>query len=246
MSWDAAGPQAMRTGHGRREERRLARMPDLDHDETLRDLLDHTAVPYPARADLLRRMAEPHRRYHALGHLLTLWARHRRYGPAAGLDSPRANLLVGSAIAFHDAVYVGGGRDNERRSADFWRDAADPALSPDDVTWVADTILCTADHLAAADAPCPMGQRGLRVWVLDLDLTPLGEAPAVFAANARKLRDEQTDIATDVVERNRLDFLRRVAAYPRIYRSDPIAAAFENAARRNIAHSLGCTEPGSA
>ena len=197
------------------------------------DLLANTAATDAARADVVGRLSAPGRHYHGLDHVATLWARHREHGASAGFDSPEACRLVGSVIAFHDAVYVPGRRDNETRSAELWRAAALPGLPQMELDWIAGTIECTANHLAASDAPLPGQKPGLRLWILDLDLTPLGDPPARFAANRVSLDRELGLGAGDS------SFLRRVMQAPRIYRSPVLAELFEAQARRNIAAALG-------
>jgi len=71
-----------------------------------------------------------------------------------------------------------------------WR-AASPALEAGEIDWVGETILATADHLNAAPDPgmAPDAWQA-RVWMLDLDLTPLGAAEPDFIANTGRLREE--------------------------------------------------------
>ena len=101
--------------------------------------------------------------------------------------------------------------------------------------WVAETIHATADHLGYAPktdgAALPIEERA-RLWVLDLDLTPLGEEWSEFEANSERLRAE--DAGRAGAEAGRLRFLAHIAAYPRIYRTPVIAHRFESAARRNL------------
>ena len=96
--------------------------------------------------------------------------------------------MIACAIAFHDAIYDPQRRDNEARSATLWR-SAEPALAPWEIDWVAGTILATADHLGAQPDP-GMAEDAwrARLWMLDLDLTPLGGSWDAFDANTSKLR----------------------------------------------------------
>lgn len=139
----------------------------------LQELLSAARLPEPARHAVLRRMGMPHRHYHGLGHIAVLWTRHRRYGTGTPFLAPAANRLVACAIAFHDAVYDGTRRDNEHRSALLWQRYAPHDLSRVDVGWVSDTIEATANHLVVHDAATQAAR--LRLWLLDLDLTPLGD-----------------------------------------------------------------------
>ena len=204
---------------------------------TLHDLVVNAALAEYARIDVLRRMGAPGRHYHGLHHLGYLWMRHRRYGTGTPFAGRHLSRLIACAILFHDAVYDPARRDNERRSAALWCRSAPADLAGRDRDWVAETILATADHLA------PRPGRTLRqravLWMLDLDLTPLGEEPNLFARNTRALRVEYRHVAEPEWERQRIGFLRKLHAAPALYRSPPIAAAFGAQARRNIAREVG-------
>jgi predicted metal-dependent HD superfamily phosphohydrolase len=112
------------------------------------------------------------------------------------------------------------------------------------VDWVAGTIEATANHLAWRDRSTQRAR--LRLWLLNLDLTPLGEQPELFARNTRRLRAEYRHLPEAEWESGRLSFLRKLHAAPRLFRSAPLAAAFEQQARRNIARELGETFPARA
>jgi predicted metal-dependent HD superfamily phosphohydrolase len=205
----------------------------------LHDLLSTAALSEAARNVVLRQMATSRRHYHGLVHLATLWTRHGRFGTGTPFLAPAATRLIASAITFHDAVYDATRRDNEHRSALLWRRHAPADLSAADVDWVAATIEATADHLAPRDAATQRDR--LRLWLLDLDLTPLGEPAELFARNTRRLRAEYRHLPEAEWQRGRLAFLRKLQAAPRLFRSVPLAAAFEQQARRNIARELECT-----
>jgi predicted metal-dependent HD superfamily phosphohydrolase len=203
----------------------------------LHDLLSTAVLSEPARNIVVRQMATSRRHYHGLLHLSTLWTRHCRFGGGTPFLAPAATRLIACAITFHDAVYDARRRDNEHRSALLWRRYAPDDLSPADVNWVAGTIEATADHLAWHDASTQRAR--LRLWLLDLDLTPLGEQPELFARNTRRLRAEYRHLAEADWQGGRLAFLRKLQAAPALFRSAPLAAAFEQQARRNIARELG-------
>ena len=110
-------------------------------------------------------------------------------------------------------------------------------MAPEDVEWVAGTVPATAGHLAAAGV-LGAGLPGLRVWMLDLDLTPLGERPEVFARNDRLLRLEQPDLDASGFTADDRSFLARFIGTPALYHTPALAAAFAAQARQNIAHVL--------
>jgi predicted metal-dependent HD superfamily phosphohydrolase len=198
------------------------------------DLLDAATLSTADRADLVSRVCHPARRYHGRDHLATLWRRHLDLCRGGEFDHPRDHRMIASAIAYHDAVHEPGRLDNELRSAALWRAHAG-GLAPEEAVWVAETIEATADHLRSPDALAGDKLGRMRLWVLDLDLTPLGEQPDEFALNTALLRAEFSDLDDRAWEQGRLKFLRRFLQAPRIYRSPAIAAVFEAQARRNIA-----------
>ena len=203
-------------------------------------LLERVPLPARAKSELTAMMESDERHYHGVNHLALLWRRHRLYAAAEGLDAPAIETLIACAIAYHDCVYARGRRDNEERSAEVWlRASAGSSLSEADRQWVAETIRATADHLAYPDAAAdaPIGERA-RLWVLDLDLTPLGENDADFDRNTELLRREVPHLTDAQYDAGRLGFLRKFSAAPRVYRTPTLAAQFEAQARANFARQL--------
>jgi len=201
---------------------------DLPHAQTMfLDLLGRLRVGADARARLVALLREPWRRYHGAGHAGLLWARHLTHG------GDPDDAVAAHAIAYHDAIYVVGAGDNEARSAALWHAHAID-LTSDLRDRVGRAILATADH--AADHADPDA-----AWLVDLDLTPLGEPWPQFLANGLALRHE-AGIVDGAAIPGQAAFLRRLLALPRIYRSerhgDAIASAYEAAARINLLRLL--------
>lgn len=191
-------------------------------------------VSSDTKAALHSRMSEPGRHYHGLNHLALLWSRHKQFGRGHWITQSPWHERMACAIAFHDAIYVPRAKDNEAKSASLWR-AANPVLDAEGVEWVADTIEATASHLTAKRPPLLLDHGWqARLWMLDLDLTPLGEAPAIFDANTRDLRREFAAIPDAQWESGRVAFLKSMLAHPALYRTPIIAAAFEAQARENL------------
>jgi predicted metal-dependent HD superfamily phosphohydrolase len=202
----------------------------------LRKLLSTAALSLPARNIVLRRMAAPQRHYHGLAHIALLWSRHRRFAIGTAFRSPRDSRLIACAIAFHDVVYDPRRRDNERRSAQVWRRWAPADLPAADINWVAATIEATADHLAPY--PNTTHRDRLRLWLLDLDLTPLGEHAHIFARNSLGLRHEYRHLTEQEWQQGRRAFLEKLRTAPTVFRFAPLDAAFGRRARRNIARAV--------
>ena len=205
-------------------------------------LLAALPVADRAKADLERRMGEPWRHYHTMQHLQLLWSRHLEYRGAEAGCGDRLDCLIACAIAYHDAVYIAGAKDNEARSAALWLEVAGGIADFDaaDRVWVAETICATAHHLCAAMTDLTVRHAHDRQWVLDLDLTPLGEAPEVFDANMALLAAEMPHESSDSQKASLSAAIEKFSAARPLYRSAPIAAAFEKTARANFQRHLRC------
>ena len=206
----------------------------------LRDLLAAVPLPDDCKNALHAQMSASDRHYHGTDHLALLFDRHRPFAPEAGLDGAAQTRLIACAVAFHDCIYDSSRGDNEERSAQAWLEAS-ADLDAGERTWVADTIRATGDHLAyglRAGAGAPGGPEALRLWMLDLDLTPFGEAPDVFDYNALLLRAEAPQLDDAAFETARLRLLRRFADAPVIYRTPALADRFDAPARENLARHL--------
>ncbi len=191
-------------------------------------LLARADLRAAAAAELRRRHAEPHRAYHDAAHVGLLWLRHLMHG---GDPGDRGLAL---AILFHDAVYEPLAKDNEARSA-----ALLAELVPGDTGWAQDAILATADHLAYA------GDDSRVLRLLDLDLTPLAETPAVFARNTALLRREYAAVIEPVWRAGRGQVLARFAAADRLYRTR-LATIYEDSARANLAAEIASLSASAA
>ncbi len=191
-----------------------------------------------AKAELRALLAGADRHYHGTGHVALLWERHLAYGAGVVREAPWHQWLA-CAIAYHDAIYDASRKDNEARSAALW-EAAGAGLPAEGIAWVTGTILATANHLAAGpEAGMGDDAWAARVWMLDLDLTPLGEAAAVFDANTAALRREFAHLSDEAWETGRGAFLRGISKAERLFRTPVLHEAFEGAARANFARELG-------
>ncbi len=145
--------------------------------------------------------------------------------------------LIASAIAYHDAIYNPKAADNEAQSAALWReDAANALVRTTDMGWVSDTIRATADHFGYLENSCP--HEAARIWMLDLDLTPLGEEAEDFARNTALLRLEYAHLSDFAWSSGRARFLEGLQSRPLLFRTPTLARRFEAAARANIAAAL--------
>jgi predicted metal-dependent HD superfamily phosphohydrolase len=185
-----------------------------------------------AGSDLLRRWAEPHRRYHDVAHLAAvLSAVDELTGHAADADAVRL------AAWFHDAVYEAGAvgdvpGSNEEASAQLAEHAL-PALgvSPDRVATVARLVRLTATH-----DPVPGDVDG--AVLCDADLAVLGGDPPAYADYARRVRAEYGHLSDADFRAGRAAVLRRLLALDPLYRTETARARWERSARANLAAEL--------
>jgi predicted metal-dependent HD superfamily phosphohydrolase len=217
-------------------------MTDIAHDSTddaaiVASMLSWVPVADTAKTNLLNLLMGPDRHYHGLEHLAALWRRHCALSPGTGMDAPDLQPQVAAVIGWHDAIYVAGRSDNEAASAKLWQDAAaGGGLRQEEIDWVATTIAATADHIGprmGIQASSPPVQ-----WLLDLDLSPLGEDPTEFARKTAKLACEYAPADAQNWTKWRLEFFRRLTACPKIFLSPVISAAYEIQARCNVEQEL--------
>ncbi|MBR0649841.1 metal-dependent phosphohydrolase [Roseomonas terrae] len=183
-------------------------------------LIAQADVPAQTVAELRRRHAEPHRGYHDAAHVGLLWLRHLMHG------GDPADRDLARAILFHDAIYEPLARDNEARSADLFA-----TLVPGGSDWVQAAIRATADHIGYAGGDDRI-QR-----LLDLDLTPLAETPAVFARNTALLRREFAAVPEPEWRAGRRRVLERFVTAEQLFRTR-LAAIYDAPARANLATEI--------
>ena len=170
---------------------------------------------------LLHLYAEPHRHYHTLGHI-----RHclNEFDPASALmDHPDAVEL---ALWFHDAIYVSGAKDNERRSADLFREysrqRADAALQQR-----IDALIMATTH---SEAPRQRDEQ----FIVDIDLSSFGLPWEAFMRDGQRIRAEFPHLEDQDYYSGHLRFLRRLHNRPSFFFTDRFQQRYERAARENI------------
>lgn len=168
--------------------------------------------------------SEPHRRYHTLAHLDTLFTIVEGYG--ATLHEP---LHVAYAAWFHDVIYDPRARDNEAMSAARAERyltflGAEPTL----IEQTSALIRATASHRAgAADADDRL--------FLDADMAILGAPRADYAAYAAGVRAEYAWLGAADWAAGRSTFLATMTNSPRLFHTDPFETSFAEQARANMA-----------
>ncbi|MEM7657703.1 MAG: hypothetical protein AAF399_16345 [Bacteroidota bacterium] len=172
---------------------------------------------------LLVAYQEPHRAYHTLNHLQDLvdqWEQHK-----AQLVQP---IAVGLALWFHDCVYDSHRSDNEQASARMaqeWLSKAD--VSPSRIAQVAHLVLLTDGHQ-------PVHGTYDEHWLLDADLSILGQESARYLQYAREIRKEYAFIPWPEYQSGRRAVLKRFLERPQLYFTEEYRDQYEEQARRNL------------
>ena len=174
--------------------------------------------------ELIARWSEPHRHYHDLRHLAeTLEA----------LDFLRpASRLEEIALWFHDAVHTNSpGADEQRSAALAARLLPAAGITGTETEEVVRLILVTIDHRPAAGDPA-----GARVS--DADLAILAAEPARYRASVADLRAEAPGLDEGAWRAARRASLAEFAVQRPLFHSPTGNAAWEAAARTNLAAEL--------
>ncbi|WP_406200312.1 hypothetical protein OH807_19065 [Kitasatospora sp. NBC_01560] len=190
-----------------------------------------TADPEPYGRDLLRRWAEPQRRYHTTDHLRAV------LGHLDALDGHAdAPDTVRLAAWFHDAVYRPDRSENEERSAALAVRALTEAGLPGPRTAeVARLVRLTVTH-----HPEPGDRDG--AVLCDADLAVLGGDPRAYAAYAAAVREEYAFVPEPDFRSGRAAILRQLLALPALYRTPAARERFDAPARANLAAELTALE----
>ncbi|GHH75999.1 hypothetical protein GCM10018781_46220 [Kitasatospora indigofera] len=187
--------------------------------------------PEPYGRDLLRRWAEPQRRYHTTEHLRAVLDHIDAL--AGHADDPDTVRL---AAWFHDAVYKPDRSENEERSAALAVRALTEAGLPErQVAEVARLVRLTVTH-----HPEP-GDRDGEV-LCDADLAVLGGPPEAYAGYAAAVREEYAFVPDEDFRAGRAAILRGLLALPALYRTPAALERFDAAARVNLAEELARLE----
>ncbi|MFJ3790143.1 hypothetical protein [Kitasatospora sp. NPDC090091] len=190
-----------------------------------------SADPEPYGRELLRRWAEPQRRYHTTGHLRAVLDHVDAL--AAHAAEPDTVRL---AAWFHDAVYRPDRSENEERSAALAaRALTEAGLSPERVAEVVRLVRLTVTH-----RPEP-GDRDGEV-LCDADLAVLGGAPEAYAGYAAAVREEYAFVPEPDFRAGRAAVLRQLLALPELYRTPAAHERFDARARANLATELATLE----
>ncbi|WP_396900931.1 hypothetical protein [Burkholderia anthina] len=177
---------------------------------------------------LARCYMEPARHYHTLVHVRRC-LRH--------LDQARDLIpepdAVELALWFHDVIFVPGAKDNEQRSADWFRRHADGRIRACERIC---TMILATTHVGIVEEPDTR-------FVCDIDLAVLGAARSRFREDGRRLRAERPDLDDRAYDLHERTLLRGLLLRPRIYLTEFFYTRCERQARRNLNWRLGLAVP---
>jgi len=193
------------------------------------------------REELLGRWSEPGRHYHDRRHLAQVlraldWLLPREFGSdpravaeAAVEPGGEAARVVRLAAWWHDAVYEGVAGEDERASAELARATLSPLLPAAAVTRVAELILMTSEHEAAAP------DAGL---LSDADLRVLARPAASYRRYVADVRRDYAHVSEPDFRQGRAAVLESLLAKDRLFVTRTGHAAWESPARRNLETEL--------
>ena len=205
-------------------------MADEDLMRAWDDLIGrHTTDPAAAETGraLLACWAEPHRRYHSLGHLRDILTHVEELADHAD-DADAVRL----AAWYHDAVYNGHPRDDEEHSAQRAEvDLAALGLDPSLVAEVARLVRLTLSHNPTS-GDCN-GET-----LCDADLAVLGAEPRTYRANSVAIREEYGHVPDGEFRARRARVVRGLLSSPQVYHTPLARSRWESRARANLAAEL--------
>jgi len=164
---------------------------------------------------------EPHRHYHTFGHLAHCLRE---------LDGAREHVVefraTELALWFHDVIYVYGARDNEARSADYFRAAAAGQMPTEFVDRVCEFIMATRHTGSAQDDAVAL--------VVDIDLSGFGLPWEDYLRDSDALRLEAPEVGDAQYYQGKLRFLDELQRWPSLYQSPYFRGRLEQRAQSNI------------
>jgi predicted metal-dependent HD superfamily phosphohydrolase len=196
------------------------------------DLLDRWRALLPDQPDLgedlLRRYAEPHRRYHTADHLQHV------LDMIDELVDGQDLFLVRLAAWFHDAVYAipAGQVSNEEASARLAiRTLSRVGLEQEDLNQIARLVRLTETHVPGARDP--EGE-----LLSDADLAILAAPPRRYAEYATDVRREYAHVSDADFRAGRAAVLADLIARPHLFQTTYARERWEPGARSNVEAEL--------
>ncbi|MFO1372511.1 MAG: hypothetical protein U1F42_08985 [Candidatus Competibacteraceae bacterium] len=186
-----------------------------------RCLMDAPVLAEALYAELDHLYGEPSRRYHTLAHI-----RHclDEFDQASTfMDNADA---VEMALWFHDAIYIPGATDNERCSAELFRQRAGEDAAPAFCQLVHELIMATTHRV--------LPQHKDEQFIVDIDLSSFGLGWEDFLRDSRLIREELGNLTDADFYPAQLRFLLTLRGRPHFFFTDFFRERYERIARDNI------------
>ena len=175
-----------------------------------------------------KKYQQSHRQYHNLSHLISIF----RLAEQVDIEDRRAFEV---AVWFHDIIYQPYFKNNEARSAIFFRKALKKQvfhkLSLTEIRWIEQAILSTHGH-----QPKIKGNRDLKLF-LDMDLAVLASDAPVYDTYTKAIRKEYWIYPTSMYNKGRIKVLTHFLEREIIYFTEEFKD-FEAQARGNIKREI--------
>ena len=179
--------------------------------------------------DIFQRYCESHRYYHDYGHVIQLLGEFK--GVRHLCQNPNA---VEVDLYCHDVIYVPGARDNEERSAEFTCGMLRHAR-------VAEPFIREASRLVLLSKKHTAAKNDTDGCIsIDLDLSILGQPPAVYDVYEERVRKEWVltkAVSEEEFIHGRAAFLTRFLRRESVYLTSYFREKYEDAAQKNLKRS---------
>jgi predicted metal-dependent HD superfamily phosphohydrolase len=192
----------------------------------------HSDAVLAIGSDLVRRLDEPHRKYHTTRHLVEVFWALEDLERAAEI-TPREGTLARLVGWFHDAVYdpTAAPGENEVHSAELAaHDLGALGVRREDVETVRGLVLATQAH--------ELTRAGLAAAFHDADLWILSAPPERYAEYATQVRQEYAAVPDDDFRVGRAAILRPLVERDSIYGTTTARDQWEDRARANVIDEL--------
>jgi predicted metal-dependent HD superfamily phosphohydrolase len=199
----------------------------------LAHLLQHVPVLDDAKACVVARLQEPHRRYHTVDHVVEMWRWHCEHN-----NDRFSDMVVASFCLYHDAIYDPAAVDgaNEQASCDLWLEDSVQLADQDSRNLIDQIIFASSDHFHYREDMWS-DEWMQACWCLDLDLLRLGSPYEVFTAHGRDIRTEYAHLTDQQWLKASSEFRAKVMAEPKIFYHGDFQQS-EMQARSNLSRAL--------
>ncbi|RHY93237.1 hypothetical protein DYB26_002395 [Aphanomyces astaci] len=181
---------------------------------------------------------EPHRAYHALEHIASMYDVFQLHHETLALSSLESVFVL--AIVFHDVVYDPLSKSNEADSIASFRlfiDDVHPSLGPADICLVESMIEATIRHQLPSSCHSDETRRVVGCF-LDLDLAILSRSTVLYDEYAKNIRLEYIAFGDAEFRQGRAAVLRSFLDRDQLYFTPRFQNEWTAAGRANLEREL--------